>query len=152
MKDILLIMGITLCFVQKTAAQPGETGTKVQQEIEAVVNSYSKARTDQDSVLLDDILTADIDQLVSSGVWRRGRDEAVRGMGRSSVNNPGTRTLTVENTRLLTPDCAIADARYVIENGDGTSRKMWSTFLLVRTSKGWKISAIRNMLPAPSTN
>jgi hypothetical protein len=117
-----------------------------------VVNSYSQARTGGDSLLLSQILTAETDQLVSSGVWRKGKEEAMRGMGRSSENNPGTRTLEVEQIRLLTSDCAIADARYEIKNEDGTERKMWSTFLLVRTPHGWKISAIRNMLPARATN
>ncbi|TDI72183.1 MAG: DUF4440 domain-containing protein, partial [Bacteroidetes bacterium] len=33
-------------------------------------------------------------------------------------------------------------------NADGTARKMWSTFIVVRNEDGWKIAAIRNMLPA----
>jgi hypothetical protein len=40
---------------------------------------------------------------------------------------------------------ALADGRYEI--GD---RKMWTSFVMVREKDGWKISAIRNMLPAPS--
>jgi hypothetical protein len=27
---------------------------------------------------------------------------------------------------------------------------MWSTFLMVRQPDGWRIAAIRNMLPAPA--
>jgi hypothetical protein len=28
---------------------------------------------------------------------------------------------------------------------------MWSTFVMTRTKDGWRITAIRNMLPAPPT-
>jgi uncharacterized protein (TIGR02246 family) len=152
MRHIPLLLGITFFVSNYLAAQQGEADARELQEIEAVVNSYSQARTGGDSLLLSQILTAETDQLVSSGVWRKGKEEAMRGMGRSSENNPGTRTLEVEQIRLLTSDCAIADARYEIKNEDGTERKMWSTFLLVRTPQGWKISAIRNMLPARATN
>jgi len=33
----------------------------------------------------------------------------------------------------------------------GGDRKMWSTFVMTRDSNGWRIAAIRNMLPAPAT-
>jgi hypothetical protein len=47
-----------------------------------------------DTVLLKNILTDDIDQLVSSGEWRQGIDESVQGMLRSSANNAGTRKIS----------------------------------------------------------
>ena len=31
----------------------------------------------------------------------------------------------------------------------GDVRAMWTAFVMRRTAEGWKISAIRNMLPAP---
>jgi uncharacterized protein (TIGR02246 family) len=117
-------------------------------EVQSLIDQYTQAREQKDSVLLDDILTADIDQLVSSGQWRLGKATAKEGMMRSSTRNPGKRTITVERVRPLTPESAIADARYEIENADGTVRKMWSTFVVVRRQKTWKIAAIRNMLPA----
>jgi hypothetical protein len=43
---------------------------------------------------------------------------------------------------------AIVDCKYEIQNTDGTGRKMWSTFIVNYNKKIWKISAIRNMLPA----
>jgi len=67
---------------------------------------------------------------------------------KSSGSNPGTRTLKIENIRMLNNTCAIVDCRYEIQNTDGTMRKMWSTFIVVAEMKIWKISAIRNMLPA----
>ena len=116
--------------------------------IRSLIASYTKARDVQDATLLESILTDEIDQLVSSGTWRKGRTESMNGMMRSSQTNSGERTITVESIRLLMSDCAIADARYEIQNADGTARKMWSTFVVVLQQDGWKISAIRNMLPA----
>ena len=68
----------------------------------------------------------------------------------SSRRNPGSRTLTVETVRFPAAGVAVADARYVIAGSDGAAdRKMWSTFVCLRTDDGWRIAAIRNMLPAP---
>jgi uncharacterized protein (TIGR02246 family) len=116
--------------------------------IRSLIGHYTQARDLQDQALLESILTENIDQLVSSGVWRKGKEESMKGMMRSSQNNSGKRTITVESIRLLTEECAIADARYEIQNDDGTARKMWSTFVVVMEQEGWKISAIRNMLPS----
>jgi ketosteroid isomerase-like protein len=67
----------------------------------------------------------------------------------SSARTGGTRTLTVETIRMVAPDVAIADARYEISGlADGSTRKMWSTFVMARQQGAWRISAIRNMLPA----
>ncbi|WP_057935578.1 YybH family protein [Algoriphagus resistens] len=118
------------------------------QEIIDLISSYSKARETKDTVLLKEILVEDIDQLVSSGEWRKGIEAAVQGMMESSSANPGDRTLNVESIRFLNPDAAVVDARYEIKNSSGTIRKMWSTFIVVLETEQWKISAIRNMLPA----
>ena len=119
-----------------------------EKSVEELISSYSSAREKQDSVLLSSILTADVDQLVSSGEWRMGIGEATEGMKRSTSVNPGKRTLAVDRIRFPNKNVAIADARYVIENDDGTVRNMWSTFLAVQKKGIWKIAAIRNMLPA----
>ena len=94
------------------------------------------------------VLTEDMDQLTSSGQWRRGIDAAVAGMSRSATRNPGRRTLTVEHVRFVSETVAIADCRYEIAMPDAEPRRMWSTFTLVRKSDGWQITAIRNMKPA----
>lgn len=124
--------------------------SKDEKAIYALVDQYSLAREKQDTVLLKSILTADIDQLVSNGEWRNGMAAATKGMIQSSTSNSGKRILTVEKVKFLTKTTAIADARYEIQNADGTSRKMWSSFIVVKIKKFWKISAIRNMLPAKS--
>lgn len=129
-------------------AQGIEPNLKREKAIKNLIDNYAMARQQKDSLLLGSILTKDIDQLVSSGKWRKGRDVSMKGMLKSSVNNPGTRTLQIENIRFLNPHCGIVDTRYVIQNVDGTSRKMWSTFIVVHKDGDWKISAIRNMLPA----
>lgn len=117
------------------------------QRIYALVDTYAQARETKDSVLLKSILTTDVDQLVSSGKWRKGKNESMKGMLQSSVSNPGTRTLKIEKLRFLNFESAIADARYQIQNADGTVRKMWSTFIVVYEEDRWKITGIRNMLP-----
>ena len=119
-----------------------------QKAIVALIDQYSQARGKSDTVLLKNILTKDVDQLVSTGEWRTGIRAAVEGMLKSSANSPGTRTLTVDKIRMLDANCAIVDCRYEIANANNTTRKMWSSFTVVLDKHAWKISAIRNMLPA----
>jgi uncharacterized protein (TIGR02246 family) len=117
--------------------------------IKEVIVNYQQARERRDTVLLKQLFVGDADQLVSSGTWRTGSIELMDGMLRSSGRNPGNRTITVEKVRLLSASSAIADARYVISGTHGRpDRKMWSTFILVQVDDGWRIAAIRNMLPA----
>lgn len=118
------------------------------QLIYSLIDTYSLAREKSDTALLRSILTADVDQLVSSGEWRNGIRGSVAGMLRSSGSNPGERTLIVDKLRFLSATAAIVDARYEIKNVDGSARKMWSTFVVVYEEGKWKITAIRNMLPA----
>ena len=120
------------------------------QAVKDLVAAYAAARETRDPEAVRALFTDDADQLVSSGTWRRGREALVRGMLESSRRNPGSRSLAVETVRFPAPSTALADARYVIKGTEGAEdRKMWSTFLCVRTADGWRISAIRNMLPAP---
>jgi hypothetical protein len=117
-------------------------------DITMLVAQYSHVRESRDTIMLKKILTTDVDQLVSTGEWRSGIGAAVEGMMKSSTNNPGSRTLIVDKIRLVTPVCAIVDCRYEIANANGNPRKMWSSFIVVAEKGVWKISAIRNMLPA----
>ena len=147
MKRILLIFTLLTGFI---FILPGQNAVTDNQDkaIEDVINQYQTSRMNKNKDLLSNILSDDIDQLVSSGSWRRGKAESMEGMLRSSNRNPGKRTLKVESIRYLQSDVAIVDTRYTIERADGTARKMWSTFLMVNDMGKWKISAIRNMLPA----
>lgn len=123
------------------AALFGQSADEAQ--VREVVRKYVDARDHPDPKILESLFTPDADQLVSSGVWRKGRAEVVRGTIASSQNETGKRTITVESVRFLTPTAALADGRYEI--GD---RKMWTTLLITRDQSGWRIAAIRNMLPA----
>ena len=123
----------------------GTTSYNNKQEIYNLIDQYLEGRQTKDTVLLQSILTPDIDQLVSSGEWRIGIDECVNGMIRSSESNPGERKIEIDKIRLLGPDIGLADARYEITNADGSIRKMWSTFIVIKGDSRWKIAAIRNM-------
>ncbi len=140
-------MKIALCllFTQLLTAQVGgSTGDEA--AVREMVKRYADARAASDPKVIGALFTDGADQLVSSGEWRRGKDAMVRGMLASSARETGKRTLTVETIRFVGADVAIADARYDI--GD---RKMWSTFVMKRSSGGWRIEAIRNMLPTAPT-
>ncbi|HKI90579.1 MAG TPA: DUF4440 domain-containing protein [Draconibacterium sp.] len=146
MKNLSIFILFSLAFTTFVCAQDTKVNNKQEQEIYSVVEKYVQARDNKDEVLLKSILTDDIDQLVSTGVWRTGKGESVQGMMQSSKSNPGKRTIKIEKIRLINPACGIADARYEIQNSDGTVRKMWSTFIIVDDKGTWKITAIRNML------
>jgi uncharacterized protein (TIGR02246 family) len=119
-------------------------------QVRATVQKYVDARELQDPAAVEALFTADADQLVSTGEWRKGRAEVVRGTLASSKSTGGKRTITVTSVRFLAPQVAIADGRYELTGlAGGQSRRMWTTLVLTRAGEGWKISAIRNMLPSP---
>jgi len=136
-----------MCSVE-SSAQSAPAGDA--DAIRALVRRYAEAREAEDPAATAALFVDDADQLVSSGEWRRGRDVLVKGAMASSARTGGTRTIEVETLRMLGADAAIADARYEIRGaGGGGPRRMWSTFVVVRHEGTWRISAIRNMLPAP---
>lgn len=147
MKSFLVSCIIFFCFSQ-AHGQTNDNQKASSAEILRLIHNYSQARESQDTVLLKKILTEDVDQLVSSGTWRSGIDESMAGMLRSSTSNPGSRKLTVERIKFLDNNVAVVDARYEIIDAGVVTRKMWSTFVVYRSDKIWKITAIRNMLPA----
>ena len=109
----------------------------------------------RDAKLLEALFTADADQLVTTGEWRQGRDNVVRGGLASSQANPGSRQITIEAVRFVAPGVAIADGRYEITDAQATApRRMRTTFVVVRSAAAsaagtdaWRIAAIRNMAP-----
>lgn len=117
--------------------------------IRAVVAQYLAAREHRDPQAVGALFTDDADQLVSSGEWRRGRDEVVKGTLASSDRTGGTRTIAIETVRFPKPDVAIADGRYELTGGQEGTRRMWTSFVLIKDGTAWRIAAIRNMLPAP---
>lgn len=135
------IAAVLLCAPLLIAQGGGRTSDE--SAIRELVKRYADARGVSEPKAIGALFTADADQLVSSGEWRRGKDALVKGMLASSAREPAKRTLEVETVRFLGRDVAIADARYEIDE-----RKMWSTFVVRRSAGRWRTEAIRNMLPA----
>ena len=132
-----------LCLAQSST--PGNDEAPIRE----IVNKYVDARERNDPKAVEALFTNDADQLVSSGEWRKGRDAVVRGAMASSRSMGGKRSITVEQVRFVAPDVAIADGRYELSGlAGGTNRSMWATLIMKKTSNGWRIAAIRNMLPA----
>jgi uncharacterized protein (TIGR02246 family) len=118
-------------------------------EIRAAIQKYVNVRDHPDANALESLFTVDADQLVSSGEWRKGREAVVKGTIAASQKETGKRTITVESIRFLTKTVAIADGRYDLLDAAGNpTRKMWTSIVLTREHAGWRIAAIRNMLPA----
>lgn len=131
------------------AAQSSAAQASDDVAIRTVVRNYVNARELRDPAAIAALFTADADQHTTSGEWRRGRAEVISGTMDSSKRNPGTRRITVETVRFLTPDVAIADGPYEIGT-DGNVRRMWTTIVLQRERGEWRIAAIRNMAPTTS--
>jgi uncharacterized protein (TIGR02246 family) len=135
--------------VALTASQASTSASADETAVRAVVQQYVEAREAQSADALQKLFTDDADQLVSSGEWRRGRDAVVKGGLASSQQTGGTRALIVERVRFLAPAVALVDARYELTGlQGGATRSMWATLVIVRDGSGWRIAAIRNMLPA----
>jgi uncharacterized protein (TIGR02246 family) len=144
MRTLLILTALALL-------TPAMAGNRAKDEaaVRALVAKYVEARERRDPRAVGELFTADADQLVSSGEWRKGRDEVVRGTAASSQATGGQRTITVESVRFLGRDAAIADGRYELKGiTGGQTRSMWACLVLVRQGRVWRIAAIRNMLPA----
>ena len=140
---ICCLISAGLCYPQ------GSTPGNDEAPIREIVNKYVDARERNDPKAVEALFTNDADQLVSSGEWRKGRDAVVKGAMASSRSTGGKRTITVEQVRFVAPDVAIADGRYELTGlSGGTNRSMWATLIMKKTGNGWRITAIRNMLPA----
>lgn len=141
-----LILAIAILALPLAAQSP----SKDEAAVRALVAKYVDAREHQDPKDTELLFTADADQLVSSGEWRRGREALVKGAMASSKSTGGTRTIEVESVRFPAPGVAIADGRYELKGlTGGQTRSMWTTIIAVKAGPGWRIAAIRNMLPAP---
>jgi uncharacterized protein (TIGR02246 family) len=140
-----LLMALPILWVP-LAAQVPAGGAADEAAVREVVGRYVQARELRDPQAIAALFTADADQHTTSGEWRRGRAEVAKGTMESSARNPGQRRITIAAVRFVTGDVAIADGPYEITGG-GTVRRMWTTLVLRREADGWRISAIRNMVP-----
>jgi uncharacterized protein (TIGR02246 family) len=113
-----------------------------------IVRRYTEARELSDPKAIEALFTADADQYTTSGEWRRGMSQMVKGMLETSARNPGARVITIAAVRFLTPDVAIVDGEYKT----GTdARLVWTTLTVKRDGRVWKIAAIRNIAPTAPT-
>lgn len=155
-----VLAAITLCFlaVQPAMGQGAAVAAANDAAVRAIVARYVDARARRDPKLLAALFTADADQLVTTGEWRKGRENVVSGGLASSQANPGARQVTIEVVRFVAPGVALADGGYeIIETNAANaapSRRMRTTFVVVRVGAGgtagindWRIAAIRNMAP-----
>jgi uncharacterized protein (TIGR02246 family) len=113
-----------------------------------VIARYMRARNDKDADAVRKLFTADADQLVSNGEWRKGIDNLVRGAAASSQKEMGKSSIAIESLRFVDRDVAVVDGRYQTTSLSGTVRNMWTTLIVKRGEGEWRIAAIRNMLPS----
>lgn len=113
-----------------------------------MIRRYTQSRELSDPKAIEALFTADADQYTTSGDWRRGLQHLVNGMLETSARNPGTRAISIAAVRFVTPDIAIVDGEY----RTGTdARRLWTTLIVKREARGWRIAAIRNMAPTSAT-
>ena len=118
--------------------------------VRGTISKYVEDRNEKAPDRVRNLFTTHADQLVSNGEWRHGVDELIRGMMASSNKEQARSSVSITDVRMIDPDVAIVDGRYETTSLGGTVRDMWTTFIVKRTSEGWRITAIRNMKPAPS--
>lgn len=146
---MLVMVSVALCMAALSTVA-GQTGRRSNEDnVRDAIKNYVAARERGDATALAALFTEDADQLVSSGEWRRGRSALVQGTLASSKANAGARTIAIQTVRFPAGDVAIADGEYTIAGtAGGAARKMWTSFVMVRSGGTWRITAIRNMLPA----
>ncbi len=137
----------TLLSLGSSVAQPVRPD---EEAIRDTISRYVNARNEKAPDRIRDLFTKEADQLVSNGNWRHGVDQLVQGMVESSSKEQAKSSVSITGVRMVDPDVAIVDGRYRTTSLDGAIREMWTTFIVKRTTGGWRIAAIRNMKPAPS--
>ena len=130
------------------SAQSPAANASDEAAVRDIVRRYTEARELSDPKAIEALFTADADQYTTSGEWRRGMSQMVKGMLETSARNPGARVITIAAVRFLTPDVAIVDGEYKT----GTdARLVWTTLTVKRDGRAWKIAAIRNIAPTAPT-
>lgn len=140
----LLIILLAATFSHLAFSQNGADETAIRE----LIAQYLDIRAQNDEQALLAILTADADQLTTSGILRTGRNGVSRGSLASSRNNSGNRSISVDSIRFIKPDVAIVNGRYnILERDNAPDSHYLTTFVVLVEDGRWKISAIRNMQP-----
>jgi uncharacterized protein (TIGR02246 family) len=142
MRGLLLSICI-LVAIPLTAQQPGAAQAD-EAAVRDIVQRYTQAREANEPKAIEVLFTADADQYTSAGEWRRGLPALVKGMLATSASNPGIRAISIQAVRFVTPDVAVVDGEY--RTGTDTQR-LWTTLIVKREARGWRIAGIRNMAP-----
>lgn len=143
-----LMTCLCVAMASSAAAQPPAANASDEAAVRDIVQRYTQARALSDPKAIEALFTADADQYTSSGEWRRGMSRLVTGMLETSARNPGVRAITIAAVRFVTPDVAIVDGEY---RTGPDARQLWTTLIVKRDPKGWRIAAIRNMAPTGPT-
>jgi uncharacterized protein (TIGR02246 family) len=101
-----MIIRFLLCLWLTAPFLPAQSVGSAQNDeaaIRKLVQQYVAAREANDGKRIEECFSPDADQLVSSGEWRKGRDQMVSGTMRSFANEKGHRSITVESVRSLIP-------------------------------------------------
>lgn len=115
--------------------------------IRQVTQDYIARRDEGDEAGLRALLTENIDQRLTSGRMRLGRDEVVSGSLGSTQSSGGKRVITLKDIRFLGADVAIANGNYdSLGRANGTDLHMQTTIIFWRFDGKWHIDAIRNAL------
>ena len=142
------VLLLCLALAAPAAAQSPPASAADEAAVRDIVRRYTQARELNDPKAIEALFTADADQYTSAGEWRRGMSALIKGMQDTSARNPGIRAITVAAVRFVTPDVAIVDGEYKT----GTdARQLWTTLVVKREARGWRIAAIRNMAPTAPT-
>jgi uncharacterized protein (TIGR02246 family) len=139
---VFLFIATTVSAAAQAPAAADETAVR------DIVRRYTQARELSDPKAIEALFTDDADQYTTSGDWRRGKAQLVKGMLDTSARNPGVRAITIAAVRFVTPDVAIVDGEY--QTGTD-ARQLWTTLIVRRVAGGWRIAAIRNAAPTSPT-
>ena len=140
-----MVLLASLLILGTSVARPAESDD---QAVRDTISRYVSARNEKAPARIRALFTNDADQLVSSGEWRHGVDQLMQGMRASSNKEQAKSSVAITEVRMIVPDVAIVDGHYRTTSLGGAVREMWTTFIVKKTSEGWRIAAIRNMKPA----
>ncbi|HVG54851.1 MAG TPA: SgcJ/EcaC family oxidoreductase, partial [Vicinamibacterales bacterium] len=121
-----LLVFLTIATAASAAAQSRPANTADEAAVRDVVRRYSQARELNDPKAIEALFTEGADQYTTSGDWRRGVPQLVKGMLATSASNPGRRTINIAAVRFITPDVAIVDGEYLTGND---ARPLWTTIV-----------------------
>jgi uncharacterized protein (TIGR02246 family) len=146
--SVFLVLAALAPTVGTASGQSGDEAA-----IRKLVQQYDETRNRGDWKAYGALFTADADQLVSSGTWRRGAADIMKSTAdiTATTYKGGKYTTTVDRVRTIAPTVALVDATFEISNlAAGGARKGLNSMVLVNTGGRWRIAATRSMVPTPA--